>query len=499
MAAPEAYPAQPVRECHPDRLFAVGRLFGLTPPPVETCRVLEIGCGTGGHSLAAALTLPDATFVGIDLSEEQVRRGREQAAAAGITNVELRAADLMTFRPDPGSFDYVTAHGVYSWVPPAVRDRLLAVIREALAPNGVGYVSYNAYPGGHVREMFWNMLRFHTAAAADPGEKIALVRGFADFLAAGQAGHDHLTAQMIRAEADRLRKIPHPGMIHYDDLWEGNTPVYVTDFADHLSRHGLRYVAEAEVHTMYEGQFPPAVAAVLAGMREKDLVWKEQYIDFLKLRRFRLSVVAHAAVTPAAAPQASAVPEFAVGLGDRLTADTTDLAPGVRMTFQIGDRGSMALDNPFAKAAVLELAERWPGRVPFDELLARAAARVGEPVDDRHRAALADVLLSIHLRGPVEFFATPGRFATTPGERPAASPLARAQARDGQAVATLAMGLWNLADETTRTLVGLLDGSRDRAALAAELRRRIPDLPGDAAGLIERSLAQVAEAGLLVG
>ena len=87
------------------------------------------------------------------------------------------------------------------------------------------------------------------------------------------------------------------GMLQYDELWEGNTPVYVTAFADHLARHGLRYVADADVGIMNEAAFPPAVAAALAGMREKDLVWKEQYLDFLTLRRFRQTVFARAEVT----------------------------------------------------------------------------------------------------------------------------------------------------------------------------------------------------------
>src|SRR5262245_26774329 len=148
----EAYPATPVAECHPDRLFVVGRLFGLNPPPVETCRVLELGCSTGGNLLAAAATLPKAQLVGVDLSDAQLDVGRRIAKRAGISNCELITADLMTFEPEPGGFDYVVSHGVYSWVPPAVRDRLFTVAKKALAPTGLGYVSYNAYPGGHLRE-----------------------------------------------------------------------------------------------------------------------------------------------------------------------------------------------------------------------------------------------------------------------------------------------------------------------------------------------------------
>src|SRR5262249_48550986 len=109
---------------HPDRLATVATLFGLTPPPVARCRVLELGCAAGGNLLPMALAFPDSTFVGVELSPRQVAEGRATAAALGLTNVELRAQDILDLPDSFGPFDYVIAHGVYSWVPPAVQDKL---------------------------------------------------------------------------------------------------------------------------------------------------------------------------------------------------------------------------------------------------------------------------------------------------------------------------------------------------------------------------------------
>src|SRR5688572_30116936 len=99
---------------HPDRLAAVATLHGLTPPPLETCRVLELGCASGGNLIPMAITMPHAQFTGIDISPRQVARGEETIAALGLENIRLETADIVAFSAPPGSFDYVLCHGVYS-------------------------------------------------------------------------------------------------------------------------------------------------------------------------------------------------------------------------------------------------------------------------------------------------------------------------------------------------------------------------------------------------
>jgi tRNA G46 methylase TrmB len=62
------YPSAALPQAHPGHLHAVARTFGVPAAAPERCRFLEVGCGDGTHSIAAALALPEATFVGIDLS-----------------------------------------------------------------------------------------------------------------------------------------------------------------------------------------------------------------------------------------------------------------------------------------------------------------------------------------------------------------------------------------------------------------------------------------------
>ncbi len=148
------YPTYPHPQTHPDRLATLARLFGMSPAPVERCRVLELGAGDGGNLIPMAFLLPQSRFVGIDLAGETVARGCELAAGLELGNIRLLHLDLMEIPEDFGEFDYIIVHGLYSWVPEPVRNRILELARRHLAPHGVAFVSYNAYPGAHLRDMF---------------------------------------------------------------------------------------------------------------------------------------------------------------------------------------------------------------------------------------------------------------------------------------------------------------------------------------------------------
>ena len=115
--------------------------------------MLELGCGAGGNLLAMATATPGIQAVGIDLAGEVIEEGRTAVREIGLENVDLRQGDVSALTDGQlGEFDYVIAHGVYAWVPEPVRDALLAAVEAHLAADGVAYISYNAYPGGYVRQ-----------------------------------------------------------------------------------------------------------------------------------------------------------------------------------------------------------------------------------------------------------------------------------------------------------------------------------------------------------
>src|SRR5947209_1455076 len=76
---------------HPDRLATVATLYGIEPPRVSSCRVLELGCALGGNLIPMAVGLPAGRFVGVDLSARQIESAAAMASSLGLRNIELRA------------------------------------------------------------------------------------------------------------------------------------------------------------------------------------------------------------------------------------------------------------------------------------------------------------------------------------------------------------------------------------------------------------------------
>ena len=244
-------------------------LRGLAPPPVETARVLELGCGDGGNLVPMAFALPRATFLGIDRNLAALARGRELAASLGLSNVELRAGDLEQLE-HVGEFDYVVAHGVYSWVSPRARDQLLAIARGALTDDGLLYLSYNTKPGGHLRQLVRELMQFGSREATDPAETVARARR-AVKLVAGAQQPDDVYGAFLDEYLTRVLERSDAGLFH-DDLETWNDPVYVTEIVGHAARQGLRFLGEGDLHESSMGTLAPPTADALDGLEPRSEV-----------------------------------------------------------------------------------------------------------------------------------------------------------------------------------------------------------------------------------
>ena len=272
------YPSLPRPQSHPSRIAALAAIAGMTPPPVGRWRVLEIGCGDASNLLPMAFEYPEGRFTGVDRAALPLARGREMAAKLGLANLELCEADLLGWQPH-GEFDYIIAHGFYSWVPFEIRDRLLALCAAALSPGGVAYVSYNVLPGSHLRRYVWDFLKFHTRRAASPQSRIEKAHELARLIAASPADEPGRAA--IRKEMENLLERGAEAIFH-DDLSETNDPVYLMDFMADAARHGLQYLGDAEPVRDDVRDLP---------LPAEDWFEARQYGDFLDCRKFRESIL----------------------------------------------------------------------------------------------------------------------------------------------------------------------------------------------------------------
>lgn len=466
------------RQAQPDRLATLGRLFGMDPADPARARVLELGCGEGANLLPVASAWPGARVVGIDLSAASIGRGSVTAARLGLGNLSLQVGDIARLPEGLGEFDYVIAHGVYSWVPEPVREALLQACRGALAPQGIAFVSYNVLPGGHLRRMLREMLLMHVEGIEESGPRCAAARELLAFLgeALANAG-DRPDAAALAREAARLALRADASLFH-DDLSPEFHLCHFRDFIERCEAHGLQFVAEAQYHEMSDAGLPAPARARLAALAG-DLVAREQYLDFARVRRFRQSVLCRDQVELRDAG-AEAVRGLSLSAQAQPAADGADV--GTARSFRTPAGASFATSSPLFESALALLAREWPKAIPFEEVFMASAAGGAATDPEAGRAQLANLALRAHAAGALELHACQPRFERWPGVRPRASALARLQARQGEVVTNLLGATVNLDDPVARRLLDRLDGRRDRAHL-------LRDFPGSA-----RQLEQDLEA-----
>jgi methyltransferase-like protein/trans-aconitate methyltransferase len=451
------YESRPYPQAHPDRLATVATLFGVGSASPERCRVLELGCASGGNLIPMAVELPQSSFLGIDASTRQVDDGRRTIAAVGLSNVELRDIDINE-TADLGTFDYVICHGVFSWVPAGVRKRILDICAENLAPEGVAYISYNTYPGWHFRGMVREMMRYHAARFEDPATRVQQAASLLDFLASSVTAKEGPYGQLLGQELELLRRVSGSYLFH-EHLEDTNEPLYFHRFVEQTSARGLRYLGEADIASMAAYRFPEDVRETLRRI-SSDRIQAEQYLDFLRNRTFRQTLLCRAE----AKVDTSVDPGRLRGL-QIAGAVRAEPASGDAETAVFRGHGNQEIStrNPSLAAALNVLAEAWPGWIPFPEL----ATAAGVAADAT--AGLAAQLSRLYVSGgPIELHAIAPAFVREVSERPNASPLARRQAEQGATVTNLRHERVQLGD-LERFTIPLLDGSLDRGAVAARL------------------------------
>ncbi|MGH7248244.1 MAG: methyltransferase regulatory domain-containing protein, partial [Pseudomonadota bacterium] len=394
-------------------------------------------------------------FLGVDLAEDPIARGRGVIRALGLENIRLLTLDLMDFGPSFGAFDYIIAHGLYAWVPEPVRDRILAIAKAHLAPHGVAFVSYNANPAGRLRQAMREMMLYHAGALDDPMERVARGLAFLEFVSVRRNEPDPYV-DLLRKEVEELAKRRPPGIYH-DELSDVYWPVYFHEFVDHAAGHGLQYLSEAVFSDMQAGFLPAETQQKLREISGGDVLRYEQYLDFMKFRKFRQTLLCHADVVLNRSPEPAWLRGLFVSSRANRAAPPAGSASGVER-FETSTGASVVTNHPLVKAVLGRLIGARPKSESFQDLLA-----LGE------EPALAGVLLQLYGATLLGLHAHQPPLASAPGERPEASRLARFQARTRRLVTTLLHNSVTLEDELSCRLLQLLDGTRNRGALLDEL------------------------------
>lgn len=349
-------------------LEARARMMGLKPAAAAKAKVLELGCSMGGNIITQALYYPDAEFVGIDLSGRQVAQGNAIIEKMGLENVRLEEKDILTIDESFGKFDYIIVHGIWSWVPDAVKDKIFSICRNNLTEHGIAYISYNVYPGWKRQEQLREIMYF---AGRDVLEEPLEART--------QKGLDALKALAEILENDKglggggklpaIQKILNHNTYYvaheYMEIF--NDPIYVNGFIEWANRHRLAYIGDTDLYVSFVSWMAEHTRERILALAGSDYIAKEFYSDILSDRQFRCSLLCREEVGDTIRRDESVTVEvieslnFRPARGGTINFDEND-------TLLSGIRDVMKTGEPFKTEDVAEnLARRFPG-LEFDRM-----------------------------------------------------------------------------------------------------------------------------------
>ena len=498
----------------PEQLAAVASFFGLPSGEVATARVLELGCGTGGNLIPIALRHPRSTVVGVDISGVQIAEGKGSIARMGLDNASLIEADLLDLDTDAlGQFDYIIAHGLYSWVPPEVQDAVLALIARCLAPDGVAYVSYNTYPGWKTKEIVRDAMLMHGGARPTVNEQVGYGRSMLNFLK-----QTALPGGLVAAAVDECTPSIMNGPVDYvahEYLAPDNRPCYFYEFVERTGKHGLAYLGEAQPSMMLPSNYSQELAQQLYGALGSDQVRVEQYLDFAVSRVFRQTLLVHAK----RAQDLRWEVERNVLHRMHFAANLSAADGAIRLDGQLQDfiappnTGSIGASLSGLKQAMDALAKAWPGTLTREDMIRHAMLTQGEndPVSPEILSEAVDELCErLALRGMAQVRVTPVEVAG-PSDQPIVDPAVRRQVAALLPNKKHVANAWHDAVEVSdidRLMIPLMDGSLDRnglvAAAAAAMREgRLPSAPANdieaqAAARVTDMLQRLARSAMLL-
>jgi SAM-dependent methyltransferase len=467
------YDSHPFPQSAMEHLEALAFLFGIDVPTPARARVLELGCAAGGNLIPFAARHPEAQALGVDLSTVQVSQGAAAIGHAGLSNIELKAFDIVDIDASFGRFDYIVCHGVYSWVPGPVQDAILRVCSENLAPNGVAYVSYNVYPGWKAREIVRDAMILRGGPRDTPDEKLSYARGMLEFL--DQSARPDSVLKKTLEEAMPIVRGSNSYYLLHEFLEPCNEPCYFKEFVARADARGLAYLCDAEPSTMFVQNYGEKVRDPLLRECGGSQIMMEQYLDFLVNRTFRQTLLVKQ--------------ERAKDIRYRLDQGRLR-ALEFAGTFTVDDGSVLALDAreqpctairnakvtmrlPAHKAAARVLDTSYPASVRTDALIAQVQALTGEPQASTEASVLA-MLEELLILGALRIRCTPVQAAASVSALPLA--LGAVRTAPGLDLATGApagaCNQWHEPVDLTlleRCLLPLLDGTHSHEALAEYL------------------------------
>ncbi len=430
------YVSHPFQQTHPDRLATIARLLNLSTPEVKNCKVLEIGCASGNNLIPMAEQLPEGRFLGIDYAENQIAAGHKVLKNLELPNLELRCQSIIDFN-EPTNFDFIIVHGVYSWVPKDVQEKILEICKKNLSPDGIAYVSYNVLPGWHMRGIIRDMVLYHTRNIPNNNDKIIQAKAVLEFVAKSSIGENNPYSLFIKNELE-IFKQQNDSYLFHELLDENNYPIYFHEFNRRANQQGLMYLADTDMRSMSTRDLKAEAQKEL--QRCSSIIETEQYLDFIRNRMFRSSLLVHQGKTPNYNMNPSMISNFHISSTLVPTEQNMNLTNNTMGNFSCKDGSTLSIADPLMKATLVCLQEAWPCSLSINEIIEKASKRIGLEIPQTKEAKekvmmeLGKLLIGAYTSlsiGTLELTTREIKPANSISSNPKILKVARSQAIDG--------------------------------------------------------------------
>jgi|GEM_PF-4480690 len=396
------------------------------------------------QSLSIALAYPGASFLGVDLDTAAIAEGQRFNESLRLENIRLCASGNLRETVVGQTFDFIIAHGLFSWVDDAVREEILALVAETLEPDGVAYLSYNCYPGWLAASAIRDLFSLKTAPLRGVDRVRALRKQLADFKDA------------LPPDAPMMATLKHSENMEDGHLavefFSGNCdPFYLSEFAGTLAAYGLEYLADAWPEKQFLEKLSNESRAYVAEYSDNPIL-QLQMADFLTNQQFRSSLI-----RKNSAPACRPLAEIALA--------PLDLHYSIAVTIKGIEQAEDQLTLNFADGNSVTVGSRF---MDFFGTLERewsaSAATLASQLDLDGKKDFAGLLRKLMSHGLLFPHLNPLQTAPLDQERPALSPMNRALAHHYSIVASedLQMGKIDFAEASTR-----MDGKRSLSAIAS--------------------------------
>jgi methyltransferase-like protein/cyclopropane fatty-acyl-phospholipid synthase-like methyltransferase len=458
------YHSNPFNYATPERLQTISTIFGMSPAPLERARILELGCASGGNIVRFAANYPKSHTIGVDLSKIEIEHGNKIINDLELKNIELKHLSILDIDESFGKFDYIISHGVFSWVPDNVRDKILEISKKLLNPQGVVFISYNTLPGWNTVNSIRDMMLFHASGFQSGRDKVTQAKLFLQFVNESLQETNTHYSKFLEEETKLLLQRT-DDYIRHDHLSEDNKQFYFHQFIAAAQASGLSYLGDSTLSSMFHGNLPSKAAQKLAEV--KNIVAMEQYMDFISNRRFRCTLLCHNNVT----------------LNKNITSDTMQNFYTISNILPEKPENEVDLDNnidalkfyqdekqksiflsttsPSMKAIMYTYADNVGNPLKLDEVCKLANKKLAQFKQEDFEQELNSNIATLVFKGVISIVATKPKSVFKISEKPKVSELVQYQIKNGSSSVTNQMNDLISLNVPHKFIITLLDGKHN--------------------------------------